>query len=122
MLGDTASKEKLNYVIDPHTSVAFAAADKLGYDAYAMRGSSIQDTAVAIMATASACKFEVAVTTAMGGDGWNEYKDGAVFPKRANEYMAKTEKPPVEYKRIDDQTLDEAQDEWKQRTLSLVRK
>jgi len=120
-LATRCAKETLNYIIDPHTAVAFAAADKFGYDAYAMGKSSIRDTAVAIIATASACKFEEAVTTALGVDGWNDYRGSVIFPKRANAYMAKTEKPPVEYKRRDGQTLDEAQDQWKQRTLSLVR-
>ena len=37
-----------------------------------------------IIATASPCKFEVSVTTAVGADKWREYADGPKYPKEAS--------------------------------------
>jgi len=113
------AKEKLECVIDPHTAVAFSAAAQLGYDTYSNE-EGCRGSAVAIMATASPCKFEEAVTIALGEDGWYEYMASGSVPKRANEYMSKPEVPPVEYTRSKGQTLDDAQKEWKCKALSLV--
>ena len=115
------AKEKLEYFIDPHTAVAFAAADKLGYmyTPFTTEGSS-NGASVAIMATASPCKFKEAVTEALGVDGWNEYMSSRLFPKRASEYMAKVETPPVEYTRAAGISLGEAQEEWKWKTLAIA--
>ena len=114
------AKKKLGYFIDPHTAVAFAAADKLGYNPFALEGSGANGQAVAIMATASPCKFEEAVTVALGGEGWNEYMNSSSFPKGANEYTRKDETTPFQYTRAKGISLEEAQDEWKQKTLALV--
>ena len=117
------AKEKLGYFIDPHTAVAFAAADEVGYNPCGpsvMEGSNTNGPAVAIMATASTCKFEEAVTEALGIGGWNEYRNSGAFPKRASEYMTKDETPPFQFTKEKSVSLEEAQGEWKRKTLALV--
>ena len=116
------AKEKLGYFMDPHTAVAFAAADKLGCNFHEREESSTGTIgpAVAIMATASTCKFQEAVTEALGVEGWDEYRNSGAFPNRASEYMAKDETPPFQYTRGKSVSLEEAQGEWKRKTLALV--
>jgi len=68
-----------DYVVDPHTAVATAAAEILGYqhsDPTCLRF-------VAILATASPCKFEEAVTVpvALGKDGLTKYCESS-FPRK----------------------------------------
>jgi len=70
--------EDYGYWVDPHTGVAFAAAEQLGYlngdnashgddvDAKNSQTNKSTVTAVALMATASPCKFQNAVTIALG--------------------------------------------------------
>ena len=57
-----AFRDAHGYVCDPHTAVAVAAADELGYAPYG--GPAAEPRPVAILATAHPCKFQAAVTEA----------------------------------------------------------
>jgi len=109
-------KEGLGYFVDPHTAVAFAAADKLGYHPIQ---ENAQRKPVVIFATASPCKFQEAVTVALGEEGWAEYENAA-FPDRARELITKDEVQPTEYKWQEGCTLEEVQTSWKKNVIELV--
>lgn len=97
---DTARmiKDEYDYVVDPHTTVAVAAAMKLGYS---LSEPQDDDSPVAILSTASPCKFEESMTVALGKDGWNEYVE-TKFPASALEVLEKTEVEPVLYRKGQD--------------------
>jgi len=81
-----------NYTVDPHTAVAIAAAESLGYSL-----SEERETPVAVLSTASPCKFQKSVTVALGNEGWKEYvKNG--FPESAKAVLERNEKEPVVYR------------------------
>lgn len=80
----------LNYVADPHTAVAMAAAEKLGF-AFLDKASTNEGMPLVILATASPCKFEAAIAVAFGQDGWNCW-EAENFPARAREIFQKDEK------------------------------
>eukprot|EP00532_Pseudo-nitzschia_australis_P013810 CAMPEP_0168209638 /NCGR_PEP_ID=MMETSP0140_2-20121125/2734_1 /TAXON_ID=44445 /ORGANISM="Pseudo-nitzschia australis, Strain 10249 10 AB" /LENGTH=290 /DNA_ID=CAMNT_0008136167 /DNA_START=3 /DNA_END=872 /DNA_ORIENTATION=- len=123
------------YWIDPHTGVAFAAADKLGYNKHENtvksntagneneNDSNDNDnnhntsvvTAVAIMATASPCKFQNVLTTALGAERWNVYERDH-FPSRGKDLEDKEEIPPVLYVAESGKTLEENQLIWEAKT------
>ncbi|KAH8073333.1 hypothetical protein JL720_10923 [Aureococcus anophagefferens] len=67
-----AFRDAHGYVCDPHTAVAVAAADELGYAPYG--GPAAEPRPVAILATAHPCKFQAAVTEALGADAWAAYE------------------------------------------------
>ena len=71
-------RDKLNYVSDPHTAVAMAAAMKVGY-AYTEVLSTEEMLPVVIVATASPCKFQEQMTVALGIDGWESWKKHSSF-------------------------------------------
>ncbi len=115
-----------SYWIDPHTGVAFGAAQQLGY--FSSSSSSESDAAaaaaanpnpVAIMATASPCKFELAMKQAVGSDHWKEYEDQH-FPARAKDLKDKEELPPNRYRADSNKTLEENQIEWEASTRALI--
>ena len=58
--------DKLNYVADPHTAVAMACAEKLGYD-FTEEMSEGKMIPMVFVSTASPCKFQHAVVAKMGG-------------------------------------------------------
>ena len=89
--------QNYGYTVDPHTAVAIAAAESLGYDL----SKPQQDTPVAILSTASPCKFQESVTVALGQEGWKEYaaKD---FPESAKAVMDKEEIEPILYRHGED--------------------
>ena len=114
--------EDYNYWVDPHTGVAFSAAEQLGYltinsgDAMGL----IKNTAVvALMATAAPCKFQKAVTTALGKEKWEEY-EREHFPKRGKGLIKKKEIQPIEYQAEADKTLEENQVVWESKTRELI--
>ena len=72
-------KEKFDYTVDPHTAVAVNAATKLGY-----RIDDGNEIPFAVLSTASPCKFEEVVTSALGKLGWEDYKKNH-YPKKALE-------------------------------------
>jgi threonine synthase len=104
-----------DYVVDPHTAVALAAAEILGYkhnDPTCLRP-------VAILATASPCKFEEAVTVALGKDRWTEYCESS-FPAAAKNILNKQEIPPVRYPWKKGLQLTKVQVEWETLAMSIV--
>lgn len=72
------------YLADPHTGVALAAA----WEEY---GSGATAVPVAVLATASPCKFQEALTATFGRDMWEEYLSGNTFPKEARNVLAAPE-------------------------------
>eukprot|EP00927_Polykrikos_kofoidii_P061132 TRINITY_DN56004_c0_g1_i1.p1 TRINITY_DN56004_c0_g1~~TRINITY_DN56004_c0_g1_i1.p1 ORF type:complete len:506 (+),score=81.24 TRINITY_DN56004_c0_g1_i1:53-1570(+) len=70
--------DDFGYLADPHTATGFAAA----WDIY---GANLlkADVPVAVLATASPCKFEESVTVALGAARWKSYADGPNFPDGA---------------------------------------
>jgi threonine synthase len=90
--------------------------------------------AVVILATASPCKFEHAVSTALGTSVWEDYVQSDQFPERARRIMNLPEQPYIHYYRNsninsncdddddddDTQPLSEIQTKWEQRTLELI--
>jgi len=110
--------DELNYCIDPHTAVAVAAANKLGYDLY---DANYDKSIYAILSTASPCKFEESVTTAIGATKWNEYIKSE-FPKRATSILNKDEIEPVLYHWPDGESLEQVQMKWEELAQSLVAK
>jgi len=116
-------KEDYDYYIDPHTAVAFSTATKLGYteqihDALKGDEGSVRNP-VAIFATASPCKFEEALVTALGKDGWESFLE--YFPPRGKATLTEKETAPIIYKYGEGKELVEVQAEWKYVALSLVR-
>lgn len=108
--------ETYQYWADPHTGVAFAAAKQLGY----LTDEHHSSVVVALLATASPCKFEHSVTTALGDDKWKEY-ELEHFPSRGKEIMNKPEKPPIVYKAMPGKTLEENQAEWEKLARELIK-
>lgn len=108
-------RETFNYFADPHTSVALAAAEKLGYS---INGGQV-GLPTAILATASPCKFEESVTVALGEKGWKDFKN-AFFPANAAGLMTKEEVAPVVYTSVDGQLLAETQIGWEAQARQLV--
>lgn len=102
------------YWVDPHTGVAFDAAEQLGYFVS-------PSNPVAIMATASPCKFEAAMTRALGSDKWKDYEEHH-FPTRGKNLKNQTEIPPTRYLADPNKTLEENQIEWQANTRSLIAK
>lgn len=107
--------DKLDYFADPHTCVALAGAAMMGYP---IDGGELNPP-VAVLATASPCKFEESVTTALGKAGWMSYKDEN-FPTRAEEIMSKTEISPIVFKALRGKSLAETQIDWEVQARELV--
>lgn len=103
--------EEHNYVSDPHTAVALAAAEILGYSF-----DNEKRNPVAILATASPCKFGDVVSGAIGEDGWNEI----IFPDSANELENREEFEPFHYVCREGATVEEMQSEWKEKMLEII--
>ena len=110
-------RDQFNYFADPHTSVALAAAKKLGY---AFDNEKL-DVPVAVLATASPCKFEESVIAALGETGWDDFKAN-FFPLKAAEFMTKSEVSPCIYTRIDGEPLAKTQMSWEAQARKLVDK
>lgn len=106
-----------DYCIDPHTAVAVAGAEKLGYDLYTSNSQKGQP--FAILSTASPCKFEESVTIGIGETRWAKYVESH-FPQRANSILEKDEIDPTLYKWLDGRTLKETQIEWEKMARSLM--
>lgn len=113
-----AGSEKLNYVADPHTAVAMAAAEKLGYSLLAEPPEG-QMIPMVILATASPCKFQEAVTIALGIDGWNSWKDKN-FPTKASKTLQLPEVEPFHYSWIEGESLNYVQSQWRQSMLNII--
>jgi threonine synthase len=107
------------YWTDPHTGVAFGAAHQLGYidwDVYEKKDGS---PPVALLATASPCKFQESVTVALGKEKWKEYMDND-FPEIAKEILTREEDPPVLYEAMPGKSFEENQVEWETKARGLI--
>jgi len=82
-----AAVEQHGYLADPHTAVALAAAWRLYGE-----GNTSKVPAV-VMATASPCKFQVAITEAVGAARWSAYLASTDFPKEARAVLSASEGP-----------------------------
>lgn len=109
-------------VIDPHTAVAVKGAQSMGYPIIGEEDNDDSRTKkpFAILATASPCKFQEAVTMALGTGGWDVYMSSGEYPDLAREYLAKAEKEPILYAREDSTSLEEAQHMWESQTRQLL--
>ena len=74
---------------------------------------------VVIMATASPCKFQSAVTTALGQTKWDEYEE-KYFPVRGRSILQKSEIPPMLYAADPTKALDESQKIWEQNSRDII--
>ncbi len=117
---------KFEYYMDPHTSVAFAAARHLGYpfsDSEEAGTTSSNDVDVnpiyAILSTASPCKFQEAVTIAIGKESWEKYH-GSQFPTAAREVMEMKEIDPVVYDWPEGESMSEVQAKWEQTAKNIL--
>ena len=129
-----------HYFADPHTGVAFCAAKKLGCIQFGKKGAREENSspsslsgpttaggtdtndenhAVVIMSTASPCKFEEAVTIALGADCWKEYAE-TEFPKRAYATMQKPEKEPIAYHASEGMSVEDTQRAWEKSTKQII--
>lgn len=99
--------EKYGYLSDPNTAVAFHAALALE------QGNS----EIIVMATASPCKFEEAVTYASSTEQWQKYVDKG-FPDRAKAILELEEVEPTIYRAQD--SLEASQADWEKLARSLV--
>lgn len=119
------------YWADPHTGVALCAAKKLGYavlpdtdDKKTRKDTAVfvpsrQYDAVAIVSTASPCKFEEAMVIALGELRWKEYV-ATLFPKSGLDILCQPETPTILYKSDRSLTLAENQREWEQRSRNII--
>ena len=105
--------ESYKYLADPHTAVALDAAHQLGYD-----DDSERDSAVAVLSTASPCKFEESVTAAVGSKAWQTYVDSKDFPPSAKALLEKVELTPIRYKAL--ASLEESQAAWEAQARTLL--
>lgn len=111
------TSDALDYIVDPHTAVAIAAADELGYPIF--HEEREQKNPLVIFATASPCKFQEAVTVALGQNGWDRYMQNE-FPARALKTMDMDEKEPYSFKWPEGASLETVQCEWQKEMLGIV--
>eukprot|EP00977_Amphora_coffeiformis_P023384 scaffold13191_cov178-Amphora_coffeaeformis.AAC.5 len=104
--------QSYKYLADPHTAVALDAAHQLGYD------DVDRDSPVAVLSTASPCKFEESVTAAVGPEAWQTYVDSKVFPPLAKALLDKAEIKPIRYKAL--ASLEESQVAWEAQARQLL--
>ncbi|KAL7532522.1 hypothetical protein ACHAXR_004678 [Thalassiosira sp. AJA248-18] len=110
--------DTLYYLADPHTAVAMAAAEKLGY-AFTDKSSVEEMIPMVILATASPCKFQEVVTVVLGEEGWKEWEEYN-FPERAKRTLEKEEKEPFHYSRKEGASLSDVQSEWRKMMIDIV--
>jgi threonine synthase len=137
------------YMIDPHTAVAFSAAFQLHYIHQQPSSNSDQDNATlqhshqskdcttsssttVILATASPCKFEHSVSTAVSRTTWDAYVKSKAYPERAqrilsmqsdntsnSDYKSKV-KQVHHYENPNRLPIAEVQKEWEENTRKLI--
>lgn len=119
--------ETHNYLADPHTSVALDAARQLGYDARRRStcgsdtdGKGAPPAPVAVLSTASPCKFEESVTEAVGQGVWKDYVASGDFPASAKALLEREEITPIRYKALG--SLEESQLSWERQARSVLAK
>jgi len=84
------SLERHGYLVDPHSAVALAAAWRTYGDLPSEPPAAVP---VAALATASPCKFEHAITEAVGAQRWAAYAGSSDFPEAARAVLAAEEGP-----------------------------
>lgn len=132
-LRDTYESSPGHYLCDPHTAVAVAAAKKLGclcVNESSSRGETQQADGltahqlrkVVVIATASPCKFEEAITIALGKESWTKWKY-SFFPSRAQQTMELEEVDPFHYHWDHSRyaTLKEVQSVWTDKMMHIVK-
>lgn len=107
--------ETYQYLCDPHTAVAMAGISKLD-----LLTTHPKNRPLLVMATASPCKFQKAVTTAVGPDAWNAY--AALEPALNNDNNRLEEVPPLLYRKVEGASLEETQAHWKSLLKDVLRK
>lgn len=107
-------REAFGYLADPHTAVALDAARQLGYDVD--RGPNAPP--VAVLSTASPCKFEESVTTAVGPNVWQSYMTSNDFPASAKQILDKQEITPIRYTALN--KLDDSQVAWEAQARAIL--
>jgi len=114
------------YLMDPHTAVAFAAAQKLGYCESQGAGATPKNNnqsesakLAVLLSTASPCKFEESVTVALGPQSWKQYFE-TEFPARGKAVLEKDEIEPVLYKAQEGIPLEKTQIEWEAQARILI--
>lgn len=102
------------YLADPHTAVALDAAHQLGYTSATITPT----TPVAILATASPCKFEESVTAAVGNQVWQQFLQGD-FPPAAKTILERAAQvPPIHYAARE--SLEESQVAWEKQAREIL--
>jgi threonine synthase len=112
------------YLVDPHTAVAFSAAKQLRYfrDPSSSTASSRPHAVpLVLFATASPCKFEHALSMALGANVWDAYMHSEAFPERARHILQLPEQPYTRYTNNDVEPLITIQQIWEKRTRQLVK-
>ncbi len=104
--------EEHDYISDPHTAVALAAAEILGYSF-----DNDKQNPVVILATASPCKFRDVVSKAIGEDGWKKFN----FPDSAKDLDNSVEIEPIHFKCPGGANIEETQSEWKEKMLEIIK-
>ena len=119
-------QQRLGYLADPHTAVALSAAEQLGYSPFVVDGGGGKEEeekknpTTAVLATASPCKFQHSVTTAIGTEGWREYVESGLFPTEAREILERDETVPIRYEFEEGKTLEEVQVGWEEKARQIV--
>ena len=143
-----------HYMIDPHTAVAFSAAIQLQY-IHQQRQCLFPDsspdeskpplstkqhddcstpstTSTVILATASPCKFEHSVSTAVGRTTWDTYMQSEAYPERAKRILSmqldtassnnnnNNENHIHHYTNPNCLPISEVQKEWEEQTRKLI--
>lgn len=109
---------RLNYVAEPHTAVAMAAAIKVGYT-FTEIAPAEKMMPVVILATASPCKFQEQMTVALGLEGWESWKEHS-FPIRAHKTLETNEIEPYYFPQTEGASLSEDQSTWRHMMLDIV--
>ncbi len=110
--------DEYEYIADPHTAVALAAAKKLGY--FGPKPTSTGVRLCAVLATASPCKFQESVTEALGEEGWQNYYNSIYFPAHAKLTLNLKEQSVIEYKWTHGADLIAVQSEWELKLRSII--
>ncbi|KAH8051858.1 hypothetical protein JL721_11002 [Aureococcus anophagefferens] len=104
-----AFRDAHGYACDPHGRRRCSRGE-LGYAPYG--GPAAEPRPVAILATAHPCKFQAAVTEALGADAWAAYEASAAFPEAARELAGRAEVAPLALSRRAGESLGAAQRRW----------
>jgi threonine synthase len=108
--------DEYNYLVDPHTAVAIAAAEKNGYHLNQIKSG----LPFAILSTAAPCKFEESVTVALGKNIWEQYvKDQ--FPAKAKAILSESEREPTIYEQSGGSSLETIQRGWEENSRNIIR-